>query len=84
MIYFAYLNIFVLFILLTSAAIIGDVVNYEIGKHFGRKLLENKRFTLIKKENIDRLVFAFCGRYLFLCRRRTGMERYYIDFSKNY
>ena len=48
------MNIFILFILLTSAAIIGDVVNYEIGKHFGRKLIENKKFTLIKKENLEK------------------------------
>lgn len=48
------MNIFLLFVLLISAAIIGDVVNYEIGKHFGRKLIENKKFTLIKKENLDK------------------------------
>ena len=48
------MNIFLLFVLLISAAIIGDVVNYEIGKHFGRKLLENKKFTIIKKENLDK------------------------------
>ena len=48
------MNIFLLFVLLISAAIIGDVVNYEIGKHFGRKLIENKKFNLIKKANLDK------------------------------
>ena len=44
------MNIFLLFVLLITAAIIGDIVNYEIGKHFGRRLIENKKFNLIKKE----------------------------------
>ena len=26
----------------------------EIGKHFGRKILNNKKFTLVKQENIDK------------------------------
>ena len=48
------LNLGILFILIAAAAIIGDTVNYEIGKHFGRKLLNNKKFTLVKQENIDK------------------------------
>ncbi len=48
------LNLFILFILLVAAAVIGDTVNYEIGKHFGRKILNNKKFTLVKQENIDK------------------------------
>ena len=48
------LNFWILMILIISAAIIGDTINYEIGKHFGRKLLDNKKFTIIKKENLDK------------------------------
>ena len=48
------LNLFGLFILLICAAVLGDTVNYEIGKHFGRKILNNKKFTIVKKENLDK------------------------------
>ncbi len=48
------LNFFVLLVLIIVAAIIGDTVNYEIGKHFGRKLLNNKKFTIVKQENLDK------------------------------
>ena len=48
------LNFFVLLVLIILAAIIGDTVNYEIGKHFGRKLLNNKKFTIVKQENLDK------------------------------
>ena len=48
------LNFWLLFFLLITAAIVGDIVNYEIGKHFGRKLLNNKKFVIVKKENLDK------------------------------
>lgn len=48
------LNFWLLMILIILAAIIGDTVNYEIGKHFGRKLLNNKKFTIVKQENLDK------------------------------
>jgi len=34
------LNIIIMLLLLTTAAIIGDFVNYEIGKHFGRRVFK--------------------------------------------
>ncbi len=48
------LNFWFLLILIIFAAVLGDTINYEIGKHFGRKLLNNKKFTIIKKENLDK------------------------------
>jgi len=47
------LNIFALFALLAMAAIIGDSVNYAVGKYFGSKMFKsNSRF--LKKEYIER------------------------------
>ena len=46
------LNIYVLIGILMIAAILGDTLNYEIGKHLGKKLLEHEK--LIKKEHIDK------------------------------
>ena len=40
------LNFFFLLMLLIFAAVLGDTINYEIGKHFGRRLLNNKKFTI--------------------------------------
>ena len=49
------LDIYLLFLLLSIAAILGDTVNYWIGYHFGEKLFS--RF--IKKEHIERTKLFF-------------------------
>ena len=55
------LDIWVLLLLLTVAAILGDTVNYWVGKYAGDKLAQ--RFPkLIKKEHLDR-THAFYERY---------------------
>lgn len=46
------LNIYILIGIFIVAAILGDSLNYEIGKHLGEKLLKHER--LIKKEHIDK------------------------------
>ena len=43
-----------LYIILVSAAIIGDTVNYFIGKYFGDKIVKMKDNRFIKKEYIDK------------------------------
>lgn len=52
------LNIFILFFVIFFAAVIGDTVNYHIGKAFGNKLINwNNRF--IKKEYIEKTSHFF-------------------------
>ena len=46
------MNIFFLFVILVSAAIIGDSVNYFIGKIVGPRIFEMRRIPLMKKENL--------------------------------
>ena len=65
------MNFFLLLILIILAAILGDTVNYEIGKHFGRKIINNKKFTIIKKENLEKaeaLVAKYGGAAVFIAR----------------
>ena len=47
------LNIFMLFALLSMAAIIGDSVNYAVGRYFGKKMFSNNS-RFLKKEYIER------------------------------
>ncbi|SHF26039.1 membrane-associated protein [Thermoanaerobacter uzonensis DSM 18761] len=46
------LNVFYVIILLASAAILGDTVNYHIGKFVGEKIYEREKLKLIKKEHL--------------------------------
>lgn len=48
------LNIVYLFIILAVAAVLGDTVNYEIGKHLGNKLVAKENSKLFKKEYLDK------------------------------
>lgn len=41
-------------VLLIVAAILGDTVNYWIGRSFGRKIVDNPRITFINQEHIDK------------------------------
>jgi len=43
-----------LFVILVSAAIIGDTVNYSLGKIFGERIIKSGNFRFFKKEHIER------------------------------
>lgn len=47
-------NLFWLFVILTAAAIIGDSVNYALGKLFGEQILQKGTHRFIKKEHLDK------------------------------
>ena len=55
------LNVVVLFVLLTIAAILGDAVNYWVGKTVGEKLFDG-RIRYLKREHLDR-THAFYEKY---------------------
>jgi len=48
------LNVHAIFLLLLTAAIIGDTVNYHIGYFLGPKFLEKNKSRFLKKEYLDR------------------------------
>jgi membrane-associated protein len=65
------MNFWLLLILIIIAAILGDTANYEIGRHFGKKIVNSKKKTLIKKENLEKaeaLVKKYGGAAVFLAR----------------
>lgn len=65
------MNFWLLIIIIIMSAILGDTVNYEIGKHFGKKILNNKKFKLIKAENLKKaedLVKQYGGTAVLLAR----------------
>lgn len=48
------LNVWLLLVILTLAAIAGDAVNYSIGRHWGRGIIDSGRFSrVIKPEHIS-------------------------------
>ncbi len=48
------MNIFVLVGLLILAAVLGDFVNFEIGKHFGQKLFANPNSRIFKPQYLQK------------------------------
>ena len=65
------MNFWLLIIIIIMSAILGDTVNYEIGKHFGKKILNNNKFKLIKDENLKKaedLVKQYGGTAVLLAR----------------
>ena len=64
------LNPWLVFVLLSVAAVLGDTVNYWIGHFFGQKILENPRIP-INQEHIDKTNHFFDkhgGKTIFLAR----------------
>lgn len=55
------LDVIVLFVLLTIAAILGDAVNYWVGKTIGERLFDG-RIRYLKREHLDR-THAFYEKY---------------------
>jgi membrane-associated protein len=48
------LNIGLVYVILSAAAIVGDSANYAIGKYFGSIILKKQGAWFLKKEHIDR------------------------------
>lgn len=46
------LNVFLLVIIFSIAAIIGDSINFEIGKYFGHKLFSNPKSKIFKQSHL--------------------------------
>ncbi len=65
------MNIFLLLTILIVAAILGDTINYEIGKKFGNTILKSNKFKMIKQENVDKanaLINKYGGAAVFIAR----------------
>jgi len=65
------LNIWLLLLLLITAAILGDSSNYWIGHFFGQKIIDNPNIPLINQEHIDKTQQFFKkhgGKTIFLAR----------------
>jgi membrane-associated protein len=48
------LNLWVLFVSLTVAAVLGDALNYTVGRYLGPKLFRKEGSRFFKTENLDR------------------------------
>lgn len=65
------MNIFVLIGLLIMAAVLGDFVNFEIGKHFGKKLFANPNSRIFKPQYLQKTQAYYAkygGRTIILAR----------------
>ncbi|QVI34301.1 MULTISPECIES: VTT domain-containing protein [Lacticaseibacillus] len=78
------LNIWVLFILLSVAAILGDSLNFEIGEHFGTRLVHSPKLSrLIKPEYLARSqrFFEKHGKPAIFLGRFMPIIRTFIPFT---
>ncbi len=57
-----HMNIYLLAGLLFAAAVLGDAVNYTIGRYFGHKLFANKQSKIFRQEHLQR-THAFYERH---------------------
>ncbi|WP_319538502.1 VTT domain-containing protein [uncultured Methanospirillum sp.] len=75
------LNISLLLLIITSAAIIGDNVNYFIGRFVGQKILE-MNLPMIKKEHLDRTheYFEKYGPFTIIVARFAPFVRTFTPF----
>jgi membrane-associated protein len=48
------LDVSILFLILSIAAIMGDSVNYAIGKYIGPKIFEKEKIKFLKKEHLEK------------------------------
>jgi len=56
------LNIWLLYLVFTVAALTGDNVNYQLGRLFGQKLFRNPKSKIFKRENLEK-THEFMERY---------------------
>ena len=75
------LNLWVLLVLLITAAILGDTVNYWVGHWFGEKLFDG-RFRMLKREHLDRThkFYAKCGGKTIILARFVPIVRTFAPF----
>lgn len=50
----AYFNVYILFVLLFVAAVLGNIVNYYVGELLGRKLVASRKIKFINQQHIDK------------------------------
>ena len=76
------LDIRVIFILLTIAAVLGDSVNYFLGKKFGEKLFQDPNSRFFKKEYLDKTVefYAVHGAKAVVAGRFFPIIRTFVPF----
>lgn len=48
------LDVSILFLILSFAAVIGDSINYSIGKYIGPKIFEKEKIKFLKKEHLEK------------------------------
>jgi membrane-associated protein len=78
------LNIWVLLGILVTAAVLGDFLNFELGKHFGKFALRNKRLSkIIKPKYVEQSekFFTKHGNFAIVMGRFTPIIRTVIPFT---
>jgi membrane-associated protein len=76
------LNLYISFFLLIVAAILGDSVNYWVGKLFGKKIVDNPKIAFVNQRHIDKAeaFYAKHGGKAILLARFVPIVRTFAPF----
>ncbi|HBM46008.1 MAG: hypothetical protein UT05_C0001G0015 [Parcubacteria group bacterium GW2011_GWF2_38_76] len=76
------INVFYLFIILSIAAILGDNLNYSVGKYFGLRIKNGQSIPFVKKEHVEKTerFYAKYGNKTIIIARFVPMLRTLAPF----
>jgi membrane-associated protein len=77
-----FLNVHVTFLIFCAAVLVGDTINYYIGKFFGKRILHKENHRFLKKDYVDKAhnFYQKHGRLAIIMGRFIPVVRSFVAF----